>query len=166
MRTVNYLFMLTAVLCCLFVMSSCQSDDDDSSGDGQSQIDDQAEQSGCLESKAGGVSLETIHLEYAYGTLYVEHLYTCRNCVFTFDGDYSVEDGAIKIVEGNSEDEAAFCMCFYNVNYVISDVPAEKYKLSILTKDINGEIDALLEEEVDFTNLYIYDFEIGEHECG
>ncbi len=180
----KWLFLVSGILmlaCVACLGSACQSNNDDSADDDDdgASADDDADgdpasgevmepgQSGCLHYKAvEGAVEETVRLRYANGVLAVEHGNTCRSCAWNFDGHYTMENGSLEIVEGNSSDSEVWCACFFNNSYEIPDLVAGPYHLTLSTRDLYGEVDVLIDESVDFSQQTDYDFSLGEHGCG
>ena len=112
---------------------------------------------------------ESLIIDFADGALAVQHLNTCRNCEFGFEGTYTVEDYEIAVVEADVEPMVAFCDCPYNISYSIPGIEAAAYQFTLYKSDQKPGMDPtpmlLFEEALDLTQQTHFEFDLGEHEC-
>ena len=91
-------------------------------------------------------------IEYEYdenGLLSLRHINAGFNCCTDISADFSLEDGVIIVTEKEGG-EYCHCLCLYDIDYEIDNVPAGSYKINIVELYIN-ETESPIEFDVELS---------------
>ena len=78
-------------------------------------------------------------VEYEYdgsGLLSLRHINAGFNCCTDISADFSLDDGVIIVTEKETG-EYCHCLCLYDIDYEIGNVPAGSYRIKIVELYIN-----------------------------
>ena len=113
---------------------------------------------------------ESYVMNYLDGVLYVEHLNSCRNCEFDFEGIYEIDGAALTITEYDVEPMAAWCDCWYNIEYEMPGLQADTvYQLEIYKIDDKDDFVSdpvlIMQDTLDLTQQTDFNFVLDTYTC-
>ena len=193
-------YLILPILAALLLMFSCGDDDDDNDDgqdvdDDDDDLDDDAddddadddtdddEQPGegdvlngwnseCLSNKDEDpyTRQESYLMDYADGILYVQHVNSCRNCEFGFEGSYEIDGDTLMITEYDVEPLAALCDCWYTVEYEVPNLEAGGiYQLNIYKVDdkegFTGDPVLIMQNTLDLSQQSHFEFLLETYTC-
>ncbi len=112
---------------------------------------------------------ESYVMDFADGVLSVEHLNSCRNCEFDFEGAYEIDGAKLTITEYDVEPLAALCDCWYNVEYAVPGLEdGATYQLEIYKIDdkdgFPGDPHLIMSDTLDLTQSH-HEFTLETYMC-
>lgn len=109
----------------------------------------QVSSSGCLEfvsaDKSSFAPPCCSCFEYEYdglSTLNLSHIGACFNCCSDIGGEVSV-DGNVIAIEENESGEMCHCLCLYQVDYKVENLPPGEYTIKFIELCMSDEDEAL-----------------------
>ncbi len=109
-------------------------------------------------------------MNYLDGVLYVEHLNSCRNCEFDFEGTYEIDGATLTITEYDVEPLGAWCDCWYNIDYEVPGLQADTvYQIKIYKIDdkegfVNDPV-LIMQDTFDLTQQADFNFVLETYTC-
>jgi hypothetical protein len=113
---------------------------------------------------------ESYLMSFVDGVLSVEHINSCRNCEFDFEGTYEIDGTTLTITEYDVEPLGAFCDCWYNIDYEVPGLQADTvYQIEIYKiDDKDGFVSdpvLIMQDTLDLTQQTDFNFVLETYSC-